>query len=198
MEKQVVIFDTEFTTWEGAMEGGWNNPSQHREVFQLAAIRLEKGKKWQNAATFECLLRPVLNPQLSEKAERLTGVTQQQLEERGLPTAQALEQFGGFMGQAAVVSNGQDINVLAETCGLQRLVMPFGPERFNSLRPQLYAALEAEVGPFRRADYPSGRVYELLGLKLETSQVHNALHDVCSLAATVQALEERGHSILPW
>lgn len=35
--KHFVIFDTEYTTWEGAADRDWTGPGEHREVVQIGA-----------------------------------------------------------------------------------------------------------------------------------------------------------------
>ncbi|MDD9911990.1 MAG: hypothetical protein OXR68_07465 [Alphaproteobacteria bacterium] len=75
--------------------------------------------------------------------------------------------------------------------------MPLEPENFVSLWPALQEKLSDYLGQeIDWKEYPSGRVYELFNLELPTSQVHNALHDVYSLAATIQHLEAEGIRIL--
>ena len=194
---EFVIFDTEYTSWEGA-HPDWGGAGQFRELIQIGAIKLTRGAGWEEAPVFDVTVKPVLNPRLSDFITQLTGITQAQVDE-GLGTAEALKSFDTFIGDAAVGSNGKDIHVIAETCGLQGVKMPFAPRRLGSFHHPLYAALEKELGaPVSRKEYPSGRVYELLDLKLPTTQVHNALHDVYSLAAACTELEKRGHKVLPW
>lgn len=36
----VIVFDTEYTTWDGAKERGWSNPNEHRELVQIAAQKI--------------------------------------------------------------------------------------------------------------------------------------------------------------
>lgn len=198
MVSTITIIDTEYQTHDNAREENWGLPGMHREVFQIAAIQLIKGQPWSQGATFERLAKLVVTGPLTEASTRLTGVTQARLDAEGIALEKALQEYAVFAGETLSISNGQDINPIAESCGIQRFAMPLDPRRFTSLRGPLYAALHAEVGDFNRKDYPSGRVYELLNIKLNTSQVHNALHDVYSLAATCQELERRGHKVLPW
>lgn len=198
MNNKLIIWDTEYTTWPSAQAVNWGSPGQHREVFQIAALAWTRGQPWRDAPAFNRLARPVVNPILSAFATTLTGVTQRQLEEEGAPLQTVLDDFARFCGPLNAWSNGNDINPVAESCGLQRVLMPLDPRRCRSLRPALYAALEAETGPFDHGEYPSGRVYERLALTLPTAQAHNALHDVYSLAATVEELERRGHDLGLW
>lgn len=193
----VVIWDTEYTCWNDSKPTRFQGIGHHREVFQYAAIKLYKGEPWHKAETFTCLAKTVFNP-LSDFAQHLTGVTQRQLDEEGVTTAEALAKLQEFIGSDMAWSNGNDINPVAETCGLQKVVLPLNVIRMRNVRPQLYTALKAVVGEFNIGDYPSGRVHELLNIPLKTKQVHNAMHDVYSLAATAAELEKRGHNLHLW
>ena len=35
---QIVIFDTEYTSWDGAQESGWICENQYREIVQIGSI----------------------------------------------------------------------------------------------------------------------------------------------------------------
>jgi len=73
-QTEIVIYDTEFTTWEGAMERGWSGENEHRELVQIAAQRINLQTQVV-VGSFEVLVQPVVNPQLSEYFIDLTHVT---------------------------------------------------------------------------------------------------------------------------
>lgn len=37
-----IIFDTEYTSWEGSQERNWNGENEFRELVQISAIRVKK------------------------------------------------------------------------------------------------------------------------------------------------------------
>jgi Exonuclease len=191
------IFDTEYTTWEGAQATRWNGRGQHREVFQIAAVRVEDGKAWKDLKTLSLLVRPQLNPVLSAYATELTGISQEMLERDGIETPEALARFADFTGDLCLFSNSMDLHILAETCGLQKVVMPLEPHRYLSLHYPLYAALDKHFS-FPHAEYPSGRLHELAGLTPPShlGGVHNALHDVWSIYATCEWLKQQGTDVI--
>jgi hypothetical protein len=43
-----VFYDTEYTSWEGAMARNWSGPNEHRELVQLSAIRV---RRWGTSST---------------------------------------------------------------------------------------------------------------------------------------------------
>lgn len=196
MTKRFCIFDTEFTTWEGAMVRRWSGPGEHRELIQLAAALVVPGQPWDEAHTLNMLVRPMINPVLSDYAVNLTGITQDKMEREGLATGEALGRFADFSADIRCFSNGDDVDILVETCRLQGLAMPMAVSRFTSLAGPMYAAL-SERFTFERKEYPSGRVHELAGIPLaaELGQVHDALRDVWSLFVTIEWLERDGARI---
>lgn len=193
MAKTIVIYDTEFTTWPGAMDAGWGGEGQHREVFMVGARAWEQGTDWRAGQAFVAFAKPVLNPVLDPYATKLTGVTQAQVD--GAESLEVvLRKMDALFGpEVRYVSNGNDINPLAESAGLQRFVLPIDPVRFGNLHTPLYAALKTEVGDIAVREYPSGMVYKALGLELGSTQVHDAMHDVDSLCITIEELMRRGH-----
>src|SRR5690606_28807495 len=40
---EIIFYDTECTTWEGALANNWGEPWQHREIVQVAAARFDTG-----------------------------------------------------------------------------------------------------------------------------------------------------------
>src|SRR5690606_34956184 len=163
------------------------------EVFMIGARAWEQGTDWREGQAFVAVAKPVINPVLDAFATKLTGVTQGQVD--GAERLEVgLQKVDALVGpEVRSVSNGNDINPLAESAGLQRFVLPIGPLRFGNLHTPLYTALRAEVGDVTVREYPSGMVYKVLGLELESAQVHDAMHDVDSLCITLEELMRRGH-----
>ncbi len=193
-----VIFDTEYTTWSDAKPSNWGLPNQHRELVQIAGRKWIEGTDWEESRQYNSFCRPVFNPNLSDSFKELTGIKQSDIDSAATAEHvlyyfnQKLEISSPFCN--AAWSNGNDINPIAETAGLQRFVLPFNPIKFQNLRIALHSCLTKEVGEYDRSKYPSGKVYELLELSLPTNQVHNAMHDVDSLCITISELMRRGHN----
>lgn len=114
-----VVYDLEYTTWEGARDRGWTGPGEHREVVQLGAVRLDDG------AELSLLVKPRLNPVLSDYFTQLTGVTQERVEAEGIGFEAALARLEAFAAGAVLVSNGADEAVLRENCRLTGIPFPF-------------------------------------------------------------------------
>ncbi len=192
------IFDTEYTTYPNARSGGWNDSGQHKEIIQIAAAIVTPGELWETFPTFDVLVKPVLNPRINAHTTQITGITQELMDREGMAMETAMARFKAFVGDHKAFSNGMDINKIAETCGLQGVIMPLQVKNFGSLRHALYEALD-EVKDFHHEDFPSGRVHELVGIPLKEGlgQVHNAMRDIWSLHVTMEWLRENLVNILP-
>lgn len=183
----IVVYDTEFTTWEGAMERGWSGENEHRELVQLAAQKIDVEAETV-LDSFERFVRPVINPQLSQYFTDLTHITQEQVAAEGVDFARMLEEFLRWSGEAQMCSYSarggdySDAEVLNENIGLYELGITLPWERFDNL----YFAFQA--GGIDTTKYNSGKLYQAFDLDLDGHQ-HNAMHDVDSLVQSLFALK---------
>ncbi|MGO4756938.1 exonuclease domain-containing protein, partial [Streptomyces sp. 2MCAF27] len=113
-----VVFDLEFTTWQGALEQDWGAPGQLREIVQIGALRLRED--FSVVEEYEALVRPVVNPRLSSYFTELTGIGQETVDREGGSAAEALGDFLGFCRGQSVLSYGNDMVVLGENVGWAR------------------------------------------------------------------------------
>lgn len=115
--KTVVIFDLEFTAWEGSMQSRWTRPGEHKEVVQIGAVKLD-AERLTVLDEFEMLVQPRVNPVLSDYLVALTAITNERLKERGVDFITALRAFLDFAGDAPVWAFGRDDLVLADNLKL--------------------------------------------------------------------------------
>lgn len=182
----LVLFDLEFTAWEGSMERAWSEPWEHREIIQIGAVRLKDDTGFSEVSRMLCYVSPTKNPQLSDYITALTGIDQKTVDDEGFDFPEALDIFVDFCdGARAVISYSGDPDVMAENCALNGIkppkALPF---------VELDAILARRAGP-EFAKTTSYRLPELVGLPLE-GQAHDALDDCLAIAATLRALRERG------
>lgn len=186
----VVVFDLEFTAWEGSMARNWSGPGEHREVVQFGAVRLH-ARTLAEEAQFEALVRPRINPQLSDYFTRLTGITNAAVAARGTDFLPAYRAFLEFAGVSPLACFGTDDQVLAENIGLYGLSgnVPAPPRAIN-LHPWLEGAGVDLDG------LHSGQVAWKLGLAFD-GRIHDALDDARSLALVLRHMRERGVRLPP-
>ncbi len=174
-----IIFDTEFTSWEGAEERDWSGPNEAREIVQIAALKIS----WptgQIIGSLDIVAKPKLNPVLSDYFIALTGVTQARVDKDGLNFADVLKRFHAFCGKDIAGSFGHDAAVLHETAQLQNISSDILTEmQFLNLRDSM-----RQHEPELRIN--SGRLWSYFGLpKPHGADEHDALFDCHSILAAL-------------
>lgn len=183
---EIVLFDLEFTAWEGSQERGWSEPWEHREIIQIGAVRVRDDAVLTETGRFLCYVTPVRNPELSRYITALTGIEQATVDNEGFDFSEALDIFLDFCGGTrAVLSYSGDPDVLAENCRMQGMAPPDW-RRFGDLD----SCLAHRAGP----EFGRSTSYELPTLVgLETSgRAHDAMDDSLAIAETLRALRQRG------
>ena len=185
----VVAFDLEFTSWEGAVSRHWTGAGERREVVEIGAVKLDAAQSFRELAALRVLVRPLLNPLLSDYFTGLTRITQREVDQNGLSFSEALKAFATFVEAAdAIVCWGSDAMVLAENCGIHRISFPISELKFHSVRSQVCEAFDL---PYATA---SGELPDLLGLR-RTGEKHDAISDARAvgdaLALTISASKGR-------
>lgn len=184
----VVFYDTEFTTWEGAMENDWSLPGQYRELVQIGAIRFDLGTL-KGLEEFLVLVKPEKNPVLSDYFTALTGITNEEVTKDGLDFPEAFARFTAFVGNAPTACFGNDDRVVRENLGFHGL--PDAESEFKSFN--ICPWFQQEGKPYGiKGKINSGKLASVLGAKMEAIQEHNALHDARSIAAAYRFLIEKG------
>jgi DNA polymerase III alpha subunit (gram-positive type) len=186
----VVLFDLEYTSWTGSLERNWSQPCEHREIIQFGAVKARiKNCGFKAIKTFDRLVHPVINPGLSGYFIGLTGVTQEQLENEGVPFADAWEAFCAFCaGAAQLWCVGRDGEVLRENFVL-RQINGILPAPCFDIRPALAKALALEEG-----EVVSSKLPEILNLE-PLAQAHQANLDAQAVLNALEHLAKHGRLI---
>ncbi len=184
LDESAVIYDLEFTAWEGSMANRWSRPGEFAELVQIGAIRV-------NARTFaiesemDVLVRPRINSTLSDYFTALTGITNQDITARGIDFVDAYSAFLEFTRDYTTLAFGTDDRIFEDNIRLYGLQGLGTPPRFVNLRPWFNA------NGLPTAKLHSCDVGPALGVTFEGRQ-HNALADTRSLVAGVRVMFERG------
>jgi inhibitor of KinA sporulation pathway (predicted exonuclease) len=185
---QIVIFDTEFTAWEGSMQRQWSLDWEHREIIQIAAVKVELTLSGaQVVSSFNTLVKTVINPTLSDYIIQLTGIEQHVLDDMGVDYQAALLQFYSFCSQGTLpcYSWGNDKKILIDNCLLNGIKMPDFSADFYNLHTMV-----SDVN-IEGAHLCSGELASHLGLDLH-GHIHNALYDVRSIALALNQWMQTG------
>ena len=185
--QEIILFDFEYTAWEGSKARNWSESWEHREIIQIAAVRVSVDGEVVEIESFDCLVKPKQNPVLSPYIIHLTGIQQPEIDLRGLFFPQAFAQFFGFcdQGQIPLFCYGDDPAVLIENFSLNEMDCPAFPAGVHDIR-QIFEQAGVDTRP-----YTSGTIHQAVGLDFPHA-AHNALNDVRSLAVTLHHLMQVG------
>jgi len=179
-----VVYDLEFTAWEGSMRHRWLRPGEFKEVVQIGAVKLDP-LSLAVRDRFSVFVRPRINPGLSPYLEKLTGITSDILREQGRDFAVAFGAFLDFVEGGVCAAFGRDELVFEENLRLYGLSAPANLPEYRDLRPwfrangiETHGLHSCDIGP-------------RLGVPF-VGQSHNALADCLSVAAGMQVLVARG------
>jgi len=188
---EIVIFDTEYTSWEGALERQWTGENEYREIVQIGALKVD----WPNGTvldSLDILVKPLRNPKLSQYFIDLTGITQDMVDNSGIPFPEALKFFLDFCGaETPTLSYGKDFCTLAENIAINHChphTFYRGGPNFMNCGP----AFRAADPTIREKKINSGKLWEHFKLpRPEGVGAHNALFDCHSILAGLKYLRDK-------
>jgi hypothetical protein len=193
---EIIIFDTEYTTWEGAQERKWLGANEYKEIIQIGALKV----LWPEAQVIEdlCLtVKPKKNPILSRYCIDLTGISQEVLNTHGIEFQRALKIFCDFCGNRPVISYGNDAGIIAENIILSRA----DPLSFYGRSSLSFINIKYWILAYNEnlSKLTSGELWQKLGCNKPKNfkHKHYSLSDCYSILQAVKHLQENG-SRLPF
>jgi len=177
-----VVFDLEFTAWQGSMARGWSLPFELKEIVQIGAVKLD-AETLRTVDEFAMVVRPRVNPVLSDYLVALTGITNDEVANRGVDFAIAYRAFLDFVGKGASWAFGRDDLIFEENMRLYGLVLP--PAPYGNVIPW-FAQHGIDLSGGHACD-----VAQATGAPFE-GRKHDALSDARSVALGVVTLIQRG------
>ena len=181
---RAVIFDLEFTAWEGSVAHRWSRPGEFTELVQIGALKVD-ASSFEVEGELDVLVRPRLNPVLSDYLIQLTGITNEELAARGIDFADAYDQFLRFADGAPIAAFGRDDLIFDFNLALHGMRGAPPLPRYVNIVPWL---IENGIDPKGRNACDVG---PLAGVAFE-GQKHNALADSRSVLSGIKALVARG------
>ena len=181
---RAIVFDLEFTAWKGSLQTRWLRPGEFKETVQIGAVAVD-ARSFEEAGQFDALIRPRVNPVLSDYLESLTGITNTAVAERGTDFFPAYERFVAFAAGEPIIAFGRDDLVLVRNLEL------YGIKNATPLPPYVnIAPWLAENGVDPRGLHACD-VAEACGAKF-VGRRHDALDDARSVALGIKTLLARG------
>ena len=184
LEPIIIIFDTEYTSWEGAQERTWSGPGEFKEIVQICAIKIET-EDFTELDSLKIYIKPVKNPILSEYFKNLTGISQEIVDKEGIGYLEALNKFKDWCGDIKVYSWGGDAKVMEENAKLLNIDFPFATDKHGDIR-DIFEKSGIEVSKFMSSTIPTA-----FGAKSEQIG-HDALNDARSIAQALRLLKAKG------
>lgn len=181
-QTRAVVFDLEFTSWEGSLARGWDRTNEYKELVQIGAVKLD-AHSLKIVDEFETLVRPRINPVLSDYLVALTGVTNDAMAKRGVDFASGYRAFLDFVGDGAMWAFGRDDAIFIENMKLYGLQMKL--PAYHNVIPWM-AAQGIDLAGKHACD-----VAGAAGVAFEGRE-HDALSDARSVATGMIALIGRG------
>ena len=183
LPKQFVIFDLEWTAWEGSLERQWSGPGEYREICEVGAVQV-MGDQFEVTNTFRQLVTLELVAELPPYTTKLTGITAADVRDKGMPYHEALKNFATFCGNDQLYCWGKDGEIIAENCRLKHVPNPFEANRFNNMREFF-----KEHG-IPADNYYSSTIVEAFGKK-NTHTAHQGLDDALNIAEALRYLSNK-------
>lgn len=191
----IVIFDTEYTSWQGCNENGWRD-WQKKEVVQIAAVKINENLE---VIAELCLyVKPKINPLLSDYFVNLTNITNETLREKGIGFARAYEMFAKFVdtdvcwshGWGVPIENASDGEII--NANLQLLGLKPKDIKYCNIAA-FFAEMYKKYGIDIKSQ-SSGMIAGLLGRENNLKNLgilpHNAMYDVLSIVEGLRYFAE--------
>jgi inhibitor of KinA sporulation pathway (predicted exonuclease) len=184
MASHAIVFDTEFTAWQGSMGREWSGPGEFREIIQIGGISIDVDTLAETDS-FSVLIKPVMNPVLSDYIVALTRITNQRLSAEGTDFVSGVRAFLSFAAGRSMFCYGRDDKVIAANAKLLGV---------REVWPRI-AAFDLKEWLLRvgipLSGIHSGALAEHVG-GVSQGVGHDALTDSRSLAAAIRYLVGRG------
>ncbi|KAL1499986.1 hypothetical protein AB1Y20_012664 [Prymnesium parvum] len=203
---EIILWDTEQTAWEGSNARGWSGVvpgtrrREYREVIQLSALRVlwdPATSSLRAADQLRTFVRPTLNPTLSAYVQRLTNISQAQVD-AGLPFHAAVRAFlrfasrGGAPGAGGacvpLLSWGNDWAVVARQLQLLNESLPPEHAALPGCAHDVRTVLQA--AGLNLSGYHSGTIHRAIDLPTR-GHIHDSAWDARSLYITLKEVLKR-------
>lgn len=177
MPKEFIVFDTEYTAWEGSLKRGWNGENEYKEIVQIGAVRVKDLVEIDSLLLY---VKPEINPELSEYFKALTKITQAEVDEEGVSLVEAMDKLSCWSDGLTFYSYGPDGDVVRANADLMKVEFPFTND-FRDVRKVFY-----ESG-IDTVNYMSSTIPKAFGI-VPPPDGHDALNDARSILIALQAM----------
>ena len=168
-----IVFDLEFNQAFDFKTGSYSksNPECPFEIIQIGAVKLNS--HFDTIGEFNCYIKPVIYKRLHPYVEKITGITQE-IMENGINFNSAYEELSSFVSKDDILCSwgGDDVKALFRNIRYHKLSSSAMPDRYMNI--QSFATTYLKYEPGKAIGLKNA--VELLELQIE-SDFHNALND---------------------
>ncbi|MBP7720985.1 MAG: hypothetical protein KA155_00460 [Alphaproteobacteria bacterium] len=202
MAKQIIIYDSEYWTDEGAPKRSWNGLyDQPPLLIQIGAFKVSVEEGFPILDEFLAYSIPVgadgNEIGLTDCFVELTKITPNILKERGQSFKKTVTDFKNFSGNFYLYSYGYDmLRTIVPSCYIARVECPFDPAQARDIR-QIFK--RAGLTDEQLNNNSSGTLAKFFGVDLGNHHyAHDARNDAMSLVESLRALERQGRVNFEW
>jgi len=181
--KYYIVVDLEWMSWKNNYYGRFLEKEkrknwQKKEIIQIGAIKFDKNYKIKKKLNI--LVKPKINPKLSKYIIKLTHITQESIEKKGLNFADAFKIFCKFTKKSKIICNGNDENIFNENLILNNIKKKIKFFNIKNLLMEIYQI------PNKYCSSPF--LHSYFGYKINKNITHNALHDCMSIIRSLRKI----------
>lgn len=187
-ENNFILFDIEYTAWEGSQERNWSYKYEYKEIICISALKINNNNnKLSIVDKFNYYVKPKINPILSDYIIKLTGITQHTINTIAYNFIDVLEKFYIFCKDYNIYSYGNDyteLKINLELNNIPVLSKYYKWEcKFYDIKP-IFQNYNINTN-----NYTSGTIYKSVNLiPTENIKVHDSMWDTYSLFITLNFL----------
>lgn len=186
-EINFILFDIEYTAWEGSQQRNWSYDNEYKEIICISALKVNNtNNKLEIIDKFNYYVKPKLNPILSDYIKNLTGITQIIIDIEAYDFDIALEEFYIFCENYNIYSYGNDYTEIKTNLQLNNITKSskyyIWESHFYDIKP-IFNNYNIDTSM-----YTSGSVYKSVGLKPDNIKIHDAMWDTYSIFITLNFL----------
>jgi len=191
LPEKFIIFDTEYTAWEGSQERNWSDDDEYMELVQIGALKVIKTDTTiKIVKKINIYIKPKKNPDLSEYFINLTGITQNTIDKKAITFNEAMKKFYSFCRtkndvKLPMFSYGNDYDIIKHNLKLNSVNKK---SRFYKWEKKFYDIRPIFDQYVDTSKYTSGTIYKAFEVDTKNPNVHNALWDCRSIFISLKSI----------
>jgi len=185
----LAIIDMEYTSWKGSLERNWNFKWEKREIIQIGIVKFKSfGSKLLYKKIY---VKPKINKNLSVYFQKLTGISQSKLNDRGINFISAMNEINFFFKDTNFIfCNGLDKDVLLENFKIHNIKSKEFINKIYNIRPFLSKVLNTDENKIISSELNS-----FFNIKANISK-HDALNDAISIYNCLNVIKKKKKIII--